>query len=57
MQAIFFPTIDFELGALQVPLTMGETFGEVSGLRRQTGSEPRPALIWEPEIAIWPRWS
>ena len=40
VQAIFFPTINFELGAPQVPLTMGETFGEVSGLRRQTGSEP-----------------
>ena len=45
------------LYAPQVPLVMRETFGEVPGLRRPIGSGPRPAQIWEPEIAIWPRWS
>ena len=34
--------INFELGAPQVPRVMGETFGEGSGPRRQTGSELRP---------------
>ena len=33
----------FELWALQVPLMIGETFGEVQGPRRPTVSEPRPA--------------
>ena len=45
------------LWALQVPLYMIETFGEVPRLRRPIGSGPRPAQIWEPEIAILPRWS
>ena len=40
------------LWAPQVPLVMRETFGEVPGLRRPIGSGPRPAQIWEPEIAI-----
>ena len=34
--------INFEFGAPQVPLVIGETFGEGSGPRRQTGSELRP---------------
>jgi len=51
----FFGKINFELGAPQVPRVMGETFGEGSGPWRQTGSEPRPAQIWEPERAIFPR--
>ena len=46
VQGKFFWRIRFELG---------ETFGEV--LKFPTVSEPRPAQIWEPEIAIWPRWS
>ena len=45
------------LYAPQVPLVMRETFGEVPGLQRLIGSGPGPAQIWEPEIAIWPRWS
>ena len=32
---------------------MYQHFGEVSGPRRPTGSEPRPALIWAPIIAIY----
>ena len=43
--------------APQVLLFMRETCGEVTGLRRPIGSGPRPAQIWELEIAIWPRWS
>ena len=35
--------IRFELWAPQVPLIIGETFGEVLGPRRPTVSEPRPA--------------
>ena len=41
------------LWASQVLSFMRETCGEVTGLRRPIGSKPRPAQIWEPEIAIW----
>ena len=54
MHPHFLGKINFELGAPQVPLVIGETFGEGSGPWRLTGSEPRPAQIWEPEIAIFP---
>ena len=39
----FFRRIHFEHRALQVPLVIGETFGEDLGPRRPTGSKPRPA--------------
>ena len=46
------------LWAQQVPKLMRETFREDLVLRRPIGSGPRPAQIWEPEIAIYgPRWS
>ena len=43
VQGNIFGRISFELWALQVPLMIGETFGEVLGPRRPTVSEPRPA--------------
>ena len=43
VQGNIFGRISFELWALQVPLVIGETFGEVPGPRRPTVSEPRPA--------------
>ena len=43
VQGTFFWRIRFELWAPQVPLIIGETFGEVLGPRRPTVSEPRPA--------------
>ena len=43
VQGKFFWRIRFELWAPQVPLIIGETFGEVLGPRRLTVSEPRPA--------------
>ena len=43
VQGNIFGRISFELWALQVPLIMGETFGEVPGPQRPTVSEPRPA--------------
>ena len=43
VQGNIFGRISFELWALQVPLMIGETFGEVPGPRRPTVSEPRPA--------------
>ena len=43
VQGKFFWRIRFELWAPQVPLIIGETFGEVLGPRRPTVSEPRPA--------------
>ena len=43
VQGNIFGRISFELWALQVPLMIGETFGEVPGPRRRTVSEPRPA--------------
>ena len=55
MHPNFLGKINVELGAPQVPLVIGETFGEGSGPWRLTGSEPRPAQIWEPEIVIFQR--
>ena len=52
-QAYFFGNINFEIEVAQQGSYMYQHFGEVSGLRRPTGSEPRPALIWAPGIAIW----
>ena len=49
--------IRFELWAPQVPLIIGETFGEVLGPRRQTVSELRPAQKLGRKIVISPRWS
>ena len=43
VQGNIFGRISFELWALQVPLVIGKTFGEVPGPRRPTVSEPRPA--------------
>ena len=43
VQGNIFGRISFELWALQVPLVMGETFGEVPGPRHPNVSEPRPA--------------
>ena len=43
VQGNIFGRISFELWAPQVPLMIGETFGEVPGPRRPTVSEPRPA--------------
>ena len=56
MRDTLFGRINFMLWA-QVLSFMRETCGEVRGLRRPIGYGPRPAQIWEPEIAIWPRWS
>ena len=44
----FFRRTHFEHGAPQVPLVIGETFGEDLGPRRPTGSEPRPAQLLRP---------
>ena len=44
--------INFEFRAPQVPLVIGETFGEGSGPRRQTGSELRPGSQLGAKIAI-----
>ena len=52
-QAYFFGNINFEIEVAQQGPYMYQHFGEVSGPRRPTGSEPRPALIWAPIIAIW----
>ena len=52
-QAYFFGNINFEIEVAQQGPYMCQHFGEVSGPRRPTGSEPRPALIWAPGIAIW----
>ena len=43
VQGKFFWRIRFELWPAQVPLIIGETFGEVLGPRRPTVSELRPA--------------
>ena len=43
VQGNIFGRISFERWAPQVPLIIGETFGEVPGPRRLTVSEPRPA--------------
>ena len=60
-QAYFFGNINFEIEVAQQGPYMYQHFGEVSGPRRPTGSEQRPALIWAPGIAIYgyfdPRWS
>ena len=45
-QAFFRAFINSELGPPEVAPCMARTFGGVSGHRRQTGSEPRPAQIW-----------
>ena len=42
VQGNIFGRISFELWARQVPLIIGETFGEVPGPQRPTVSEPRP---------------
>ena len=42
VQGNIFGRISFKLWAPQVPLMIGETFGEVPGPRRPTVSEPRP---------------
>ena len=52
-QAYFFGNINFEIEVAQQGPYMYQHFGEVLGPRRPTGSEPRPALIWAPGIAIW----
>ena len=39
---LFFRRIHFENRAPQMPLVIGETFGEDLGPRRPTGSKPRP---------------
>ena len=52
-QAYFFGNFNFEIEVAQQGPYMYQHFGEVSGPRRPTGSEPRPALIWAPGIAIW----
>ena len=52
-QAYFFGNFNFEIEVAQQGSYMYQHFGEVSGPRRPTGSEPRPALIWAPGIAIW----
>ena len=45
-QTFFRAFINSELGSPEVAPCMARTFGGVSGHRRQTGSEPRPAQIW-----------
>ena len=45
-QTFFRAFINSELGPPEVAPCMARTFGGVSGHRRQTGSEPRPAQIW-----------
>ena len=52
-QANLFGNINFEIAVAQQGPYMYQHFGEASGPWRPTGSEPRPALIWAPEIAIW----
>ena len=52
-QAYLFGDFNFEIEVAQQGPYMYQHFGEVSGPRRPTGSEPRPALIWAPGIAIW----
>ena len=52
-QAYLFGNINFEIAVAQQGPYMYQHFGEVSGPWRPTGSEPRPALIWAPGIAIW----
>ena len=49
-QAYFFENINFEIAVAQQGPYMYQHFGEVSGPRRPTGSEPRPALIWAAPI-------
>ena len=55
-QAFLFGNINFEIAVAQQGPYMYQHFGEVSGPWRPTGSEPRPALIWAPGIAIWLFW-
>ena len=43
VQGNIFGRISFELWGLQVPLMIGETFGEVPGPQLPTVYEPRPA--------------
>ena len=45
-QTFFRAFINSELGPPEVASCMARTFGGVSGHRRQTRSEPRPAQIW-----------
>ena len=45
-QTFFGAFINSELGPPEVAPYMARTFGRVSGHRRRTGSEPRPAQIW-----------
>ena len=45
-QTFFRAFINSELGPPEVAPYMARTFGGVSGHRRRTGSEPRPAQIW-----------
>ena len=45
-QTFFRAFINSELGLPEVAPCMARTFGGVSGHRRRTGSEPRPAQIW-----------
>ena len=45
-ETFFRAFINSELGPPEVAPLMARTFGGVSGHRRQTGSEPRPAQIW-----------
>ena len=52
-QANLFGNINFEIAVAQQGPYMYQHFGEASGPWRPTGSEPRPALIWAPGIAIW----
>ena len=51
--SIFFGNINFEIEVAQQGLYMYQNFGEVSGLRRPTGSEPRLALIGAPGIWLF----
>ena len=44
-QSKSFGRIHFEHRAPQVPLVIGDIFGEDSGPRRPTGSDPRPAQL------------
>ena len=52
-QAYLFGNINFEIAVAQQGPYMYKHFGEVSEPWRPTGSEPCPALIWAPGIAIW----
>ena len=50
----FFGRSHFEHRALGAPSHIGETFGEDSGPRRPTCSEPRPAQLLRPKYACLP---